>query len=278
MIDAYKLEQLAAFAKYGTLSKAAVVMHVSQPALSRSMQRLEEDLGVTLFERSKNRLALNENGLLAAEYAVRILALGDEMAERVRALDSGRHTLCFGADAPGPILHFTDALARRFPDKEIVSEQKERPALIADLKAGRYSFIVLFQPLKEKGLHCRRCLTERLLLSVRPSHPAARRESVSFADMDGASFLMFSQVGFWEGLVRRAMPQARFILQHDFADFEELVGASSLPSFASDLTLRLQKDESERVYVPFSDPEATAVFYLVCRAADSARIKKLTED
>lgn len=278
MIDAYKLEQLAAFAKYGTLSKAAEVMHVSQPALSRSMQRLEEDLGVTLFERSKNRLALNENGLLAAEYAERILALGDEMAERVRALDSGRHTLCFGADATGPILHFTDALARRFTDKEIVSEQKERPALIADLKAGRYSFIVLSQPLKEKGLHCRRCLTERLLLSVRPSHPAAGRESVSFADMDGASFLMFSQVGFWEGLVRRAMPQARFILQHDFADFEELVGASSLPSFASDLTLRLQKDESERVYVPFSDPEANAVFYLVCRAADSARIKMLTED
>lgn len=272
--DTYKLEQLAAFAKYGTLSKAAESMQISQPALSRSMQRLEEDLGVTLFERSKNKLTLNENGLLAAEYAARILALGNEMAERVRALDRSGHTISFGADAPGPILHYASELAQRFPDYAITHEQKERPALLADLKAGKYLFVVLSQPVREKGLYCRKCLTEHLMLSVLPAHPAAAYESISLADMDGASFLMFAQVGFWDEVVRRAMPNARFILQHDFADFGEIVNTSSLPSFATDLTLQMRSDGSNRVFVPFSDPEAAAAFYLVCRATDKARVKR----
>lgn len=53
MIEIYLLEQLAAVAKYGTLSAAAEHLHLAQPSLSRSMQKLEDLLGVTLFERKK---------------------------------------------------------------------------------------------------------------------------------------------------------------------------------------------------------------------------------
>ena len=51
MIEIYLLEQLAAVAKYGTLSAAAEHLPLAQPSLSRSMQKLEDLLGVTLFER-----------------------------------------------------------------------------------------------------------------------------------------------------------------------------------------------------------------------------------
>ncbi len=56
MIDISLLNQLSAFAKYGTLSAAAEKLHTSQPALTRSMKKLESDLGVSLFIRSKNHL------------------------------------------------------------------------------------------------------------------------------------------------------------------------------------------------------------------------------
>ena len=55
MIDTQQLEQLIFIAEHGTLSKAAEKLHVSQPAVSRSMQRLENDLGVVLFDRQKNK-------------------------------------------------------------------------------------------------------------------------------------------------------------------------------------------------------------------------------
>ena len=69
MFELYQLEQLLAVAKCGTLSNAAEQLHISQPALSRSMQRLENEIQVPLFIRRKNKIELNENGKLAVEYA-----------------------------------------------------------------------------------------------------------------------------------------------------------------------------------------------------------------
>ena len=72
MFELYQLEQLLAVAACGTLSNAAEQLHISQPALSRSMRKLEDEIGVELFTRSKNRMELNENGRLAAELLMRL--------------------------------------------------------------------------------------------------------------------------------------------------------------------------------------------------------------
>ena len=61
MIEIYLLEHLDAFARLGTLSAASEELHISQPALTRSMQKLEQELGVTLFVREKNRMMIKQN-------------------------------------------------------------------------------------------------------------------------------------------------------------------------------------------------------------------------
>ena len=66
MLDLEELRQLAAFARWGTLSRAAEELHISQPTLSRTMQSLEEEFGVSLFVREKNKIELNETGRRAA--------------------------------------------------------------------------------------------------------------------------------------------------------------------------------------------------------------------
>ena len=60
MIEFYQLEQLVTIAKEGTLSKAAEVLLISQPALTRSIQRLEDDLNIKLFDRKKNKITFNK--------------------------------------------------------------------------------------------------------------------------------------------------------------------------------------------------------------------------
>lgn len=55
MLNLLELEQLAAFADWGTLSKAAEQLHISQPTITRTMQHLEEEFGVPLFSRSKTK-------------------------------------------------------------------------------------------------------------------------------------------------------------------------------------------------------------------------------
>jgi len=73
MIELLQLKQLVAFAEYGTLSKAAEMLHISQPTLTRTMQKLENEFDVLLFYRTKNKMELNENGKLAVIYANKIL-------------------------------------------------------------------------------------------------------------------------------------------------------------------------------------------------------------
>lgn len=73
MIEFNQLKHLVAIAKNKTISKAAEELLISQPGLTKSMQRLEEDLGLSLFNRKKNKIELNDNGLLAVEFAKKFL-------------------------------------------------------------------------------------------------------------------------------------------------------------------------------------------------------------
>ncbi len=57
------LYHLLAVNEYGTLSAAAEALHISQPSLSRSMQKLEAEFGTSLFERTKNKASLNDDML-----------------------------------------------------------------------------------------------------------------------------------------------------------------------------------------------------------------------
>lgn len=69
MPELNQLQQLLCIAKHGNLSRAAQELHLFQPALSRSMQRLESELQMELFDRQKNKIAFNPTGELAIEYA-----------------------------------------------------------------------------------------------------------------------------------------------------------------------------------------------------------------
>ena len=103
MFELYQLEQLLIVAECGTLSGAAEKLHLSQPALSRSMQKLEEELQVTLFDRQKNKISLNENGKLAIELARRVVEQANDLMEQVRAFDRSQRTIFIGSCAPAPL-------------------------------------------------------------------------------------------------------------------------------------------------------------------------------
>ena len=77
-----QLRQLDVIARYGTLQAAADRLHISQSALSRSLKRLEDDLGQQLFDRTRNSLQINANGRLALEHAQLILAEERRKPER----------------------------------------------------------------------------------------------------------------------------------------------------------------------------------------------------
>ncbi|GMV04023.1 MAG: hypothetical protein AMXMBFR53_03040 [Gemmatimonadota bacterium] len=72
-----------AVARLGTLRQAAAELHVSEPAVSAQIQKLQDALGVPLFQKKGRRLALTPAGTMAYEYADRIFRLGSEMVDRL---------------------------------------------------------------------------------------------------------------------------------------------------------------------------------------------------
>ena len=143
MIEIYLLEALAAFHQYGTLSSAAEHLHISQPALSHSMKKLEEILNVSLFIRTKNSIALNDTGILAAQLARDILNSETRMIQMVRYYDSSLHTISVGSSAPGPIMEIPSLMTQLFPDMTITCETDTEDQLLKGLEDGKYNIIIL---------------------------------------------------------------------------------------------------------------------------------------
>lgn len=80
-----QLWQFKILAESKTMTEAAERLHISQPALSFSLKKLEEELGVQLFEHRKNRIILNPAGKLALEHADAILDRAEEMKNAFRS-------------------------------------------------------------------------------------------------------------------------------------------------------------------------------------------------
>lgn len=260
MVELVQLEQLLLIAECGTLSQAAEKLHLSQPALSRSMQRLEAELQVALFDRQKNRVHLNENGRLAVEYARRIVGAARDMAVRIHAFDRSQRTILVGSCAPAPLWEISQMLSELYPDRTISTEIRENQTLLQGLREGVYQLIVLPCAVEEPGLAWVKYGEEHLFFSLPPAHPLAGKKSLFMGELNGETMLLRNRLGFWRDLVAEKMPDSRFLEQESVA-FNELVKLSALPSFATDVVLHRAGFLSNRVNIPILDQEANVTYY-----------------
>lgn len=265
MVETHYWEQLAAIAEASTLTEAAEALHLTQPALSRSMRRLEAQLGVELFDRSHARASLNENGALAAHLAGRLLEQEAELVERVRALDRSRRTIVLVSCASFPVREIVPVLGDLYPGMVVTSEVADDDAVEERLSGPGNVLAVARRPVDAPGVVCRPYLDERLYLSVDEDDPLAGLGAVSFADFDGTTMLLYAHTGVWQEVVERELPNTRFLLQDDMATFRELVASTTLPSFTSSWHLGRGGVPSGRVAVPITDEDATLTYHLCCR-------------
>ena len=260
VFELYQLEQLLAFAECGTLSGAAERLHLSQPALSRSMQRLEAELQVSLFDRQKNKIEFNENGRMAAEYARQVMEKCQDMILRVQAFDRSQRTILIGSCAPAPIWEIVPILTNLYAERTISSELRENDVLLQGLRDDVYQLIILPFSIEENGISCVKYGEEHLYFSLPPAHPLSGSAGLFMKDLNGETMLLRNHLGFWRELTDRKMPDTRLLEQEDVA-FEELVRSSALPSFATDVVLRRAGNPTNRVNIPILDKEANVTYY-----------------
>lgn len=278
MIEIHALEALVAFDDYRTLSSAAEHLHISQPALSRTMQKLEDELGVSLFERTKNRITLNSTGKLAAIYARKILKDEEEMIMSIQNYDSSLHTISVGYCTPSPRMEIPDILSTLYPQTAISSDLKEPELLLKGLYQKKYTMAIMTQPYEDDLLTSIPYGSERLHFSLVPAHPAAvfRDQGMHFADMDGETFVLAGEIGEWDRITKEMMPNTTLIYQADLDSLNTIINSSSLPGFATDITIRLFRNEQNRnrVFIPIIDPQAKMDYYCVFLKENTQKLEK----
>lgn len=275
MIETYLLEQLLAFAKYGTLSEAAKQLNLSQSALSRSMQKLEQVIGVELFVRKKNSIALNDNGILAAQYAEKILALTDEAIEKIRAFDRKNRTIFIGSCAPVPMHEIIFLLTQDFPDVSIHSELKDDQYLIDGLQNDSFNLVILHERPTDEKLFCLKCGGEKLFLAVPHEHRFAQKDGIFLEELNGEKILLYSKIGFWYNLCLQKAPNAKFLMQSERDVFKELVEVAPLLSFSTDVLIETGHAQKNCIYKPILNAEADVTYYCVCKSEQKNRFQNL---
>lgn len=166
MFDLRQLEQLVVIAEQGTLSAAARELHLSQPALTRSMQRLENEFGIELFTHEKNRVTLNDAGLLAVEQARGVLGAAEGMKGRMHDYARAQKTVAVGSCAPGPMWLIAPELIRHLTDKTVSTEMKAPDVLLDGLLREEYQVIVLDAPAEQDTATAMSALRRRCCTSM----------------------------------------------------------------------------------------------------------------
>jgi len=260
-----QLRQLDAIAREGTMSAAAVAVHISQPALSRSIARLEAELGQPLFDRVGRRLELNEAGQVALDHARQILRDERLMRDALDALARRTRALRVGTVAPAPLWRLTALIVERFPQTVLTSQMISEAQVEAGILDGTLDLGIALRPHTLPGVRSRQLMVENLSVSLPQQHRLADRGDLTAADLDGESFLLLGAIGFWREMCDRAFPHSEFIIQEDRDVFEQLTLSTEMAYFVTDAP-SLSAPRQGRVVVPIRDAMAHATFYLLALA------------
>jgi DNA-binding transcriptional LysR family regulator len=175
------LRHLVAVHERGTLQGAAEVLHLSQSALTKSIQRLEETLGAPLFERSGRRLALSPLGQLVLERSLPILRAADDVQREVELHSGGE--LGRVVVGVGPVValgRLPDVLARycaRYPDVDVVVRSGSTEDLVPRLIDGELDLVVADyeQEQPHPDVDVASLGRDPIRVAARPDHPLHRR-------------------------------------------------------------------------------------------------------
>ena len=210
------------------VSRAASKLHLSQPALSRQIRDLEDEIGVTLFERTAKSVRLTEPGRVFLKAVREVLERVDEAVKETRAVAGADETELHVGYSPATTARILPSILRAYqramPKVRITLHDRSNQKSIAGLRDGRLQ--VAFLPHLPKASELRdvrfeELTRERICLVASPDHPLARRRVVKLADAALQPFIGLTREEFPEYhdylavLFHSVKQKPRVVEQHD---------------------------------------------------------------
>ena len=205
-MDIRTMQYYLAVIREGTISAAADSLHVAQPSLSRQMKDLEEELGVTLFERGNRRITLTEEGQILrrrAEELVRLMQLTQEEISRVKHRLTG--SIRIGAGESQAFRYFAEAattLLKEHPDVQLHITSGDTQDLMDELDNGLIDFALIFTEFDhERFRSIQLPAADRFGVLMRRNDPMASKAEIRMAELAEVPLIISrASQSYWESV------------------------------------------------------------------------------
>ncbi len=195
------LRYFVAVAEELNFSRAAGRMYLSQPALSQQIRKLEQELGVSLFHRTKNHVALTEAGLVLLEGARRVLVLVEQTAREAREVGGAesRHLKVGFPEYANhtPVADALQTFRRRYPYVELEEHEtftlQETLQQTDKLRKGTLDVGFMLRPEEDETLQVERVLDIELVAVLPDDHHLADRDEVHLEELSDERLILFSR-------------------------------------------------------------------------------------
>lgn len=188
------LEYLAALAEYKHFRRAADACHVSQPTLSGQIRKLEDELGITLLERTSRKVLFTQSGLLLVEQAKKVLRevkLLKEMASNQgKEMTGPLHIGVIPTVGPYLLPYIMPTLKETFPELELFLYEAQTSQLLDQLESGRLDCAIVASVRETEAFIEVPVFNETMLLAVSEQHPWAQERQIAMEKLKGCEVLM----------------------------------------------------------------------------------------
>jgi DNA-binding transcriptional LysR family regulator len=236
-------------------TKAAARLRVAQPALSRQVQHLEDEIGVDLLRRSPRGVTLTAEGKLFLQEVCELLKRVDESVEKTRALARGEYGELHIGYIPIPTAEILpralEAFRKAVPRVKLVLHDLSTDELIAGLRDGTLELAIMVQPIGEQTVAFETLRSYVWCVALSRAHPLARLKSIPLEKLAGERLVILS---------RSSYSEYHRILEHIFAPL------SGKPRIA------MECDSEDSLFMEVEAGRAIAVVTTIAKLAAGKRL------
>lgn len=277
-----QLKYFKTIAESTTMTQAAEKLHISQPALSAAMKRLENELGLQLFKRTKNTIRPNAAGKRLMTHVNEIFQQVDRLQQEMSLLAKKDKSLVIGFSDPGPQWFIVPNFSLSYSDIEISNSLFEETEHDAELLTNQLmDALVTSYPLEHPDIIAVPLVKEQILLSIPASNSLAESATLSVKDLDTLTISMFfvggsffkKQAPFWQKLE----PNVVLEKQADYFLYNQMVRNTETITISTKLAQHYRDDGENRVLVPVTDPELSVIYYLCYLKENTGKMRPFLE-
>lgn len=211
-MELLQLKYFQTVAKYEHMAHAAEALHIAQPTLSKSISRLENDLGVNLFDRQGRRIKLNDYGKV---FLKRVDLIFYEIEEGTQELaemaDVKNSNISVALNIPSMLPSILEGFLKQYPDMNLHTEIGAISEMKQKLKENVLDFAISSPPVRGEHIVSVPLLEEEIFLLVPKTHRLAGRKEIDLSEVKDEPFIAFKKGYGIRDLMEEFCSQAGFL-------------------------------------------------------------------